>query len=47
MSKLKQRLITGALLSALAIVLLMAGGAVMAVAALLFVCVAMHEEYHA
>lgn len=47
MSKSKQRIVTGLLLSTLAVVLLTFGGAVMALAALVFICVAMQEEYHA
>lgn len=44
---MKKRVITGVLLAAAVVVLLACGGAVMAVAALLCVCVAMREEYHA
>lgn len=44
---MKKRIITGALLIALLIVLLAFGGVVMAAAALVCVCIAMQEEYHA
>ena len=44
---MKKRVITGTLLALLLVVLLAFGGVVMAVAALVCVCIAMQEEYHA
>ncbi|MGN0778752.1 MAG: phosphatidate cytidylyltransferase [Aristaeellaceae bacterium] len=42
-----QRVVTGAVLAAAAAVLMIFGGAVMATAALVCICIAMYEEYHA
>ena len=44
---MKQRMITGAVLVALLIVLLYFGGAVMSVTAMVCICFAVYEEYHA
>ena len=42
-----QRIVTGAALALAAVILMCFGGAVMATAALVCICIAMHEEYHA
>ena len=42
-----QRFVTGAALALAAVILMCFGGAVMATAALVCICIAMHEEYHA
>ena len=42
-----QRFVTGAALALAAVILMCFGGAVMAAAALVCICIAMHEEYHA
>ena len=44
---MKQRIITGAVLVALLIVLLYFGGAVMSISAMVCICFAVYEEYHA
>ena len=42
-----QRIVTGAALALAAVILMCFGGAVMATAVLVCICIAMHEEYHA
>ena len=42
-----QRIVPGAALALAAVILMCFGGAVMATAALVCICIAMHEEYHA
>ncbi len=44
---MSQRVVTGALLAAVAVTLLYLGGAVLAIAVMVIICFAVYEEYHA